>query len=135
MVNGMQQAQEQRQAAEAAAEGEQWLESRHSAAEQYLKDKIGIQPDKHTWNYIYGTTIALSQANPNGDNDAAFAQAVDSYVEQLNTMRRMPSANGTAPTVLPTGGGTPSNVIPQDMSDKDRRRLAVDMFSQALKDA
>lgn len=135
LVTGMQQQVQQREAAELAAEGEQWLESRHNAAEQYLKEKVGITPDKNTWNYIYGTTIALSQANPKGDNDAAFAQAVDSYVEQLNTFRRMPNANGSAPTVLPTGGGTPSNVIPNELSDKDRRKLAVDMFSQALKDA
>jgi hypothetical protein len=135
LVNGMQEQVQQREQQQLAAEGEQWLESRHTAAEDYLKNKVGITPDKNTWNYIYGTTIALSQANPNGDNDAAFAQAVDSYVEQINTFRRTPSANGNAPTVLPTGGGTPSNVIPNDISDKDRRKLAVDMFSQALKDA
>jgi hypothetical protein len=135
IVQAMQQHQQQQEAAALAAEGEQWLDSRHKAAEDYLTQKVGITPDRSTWNYIYGTAIALSSANPNGDNDAAFAQAVDSYVEQLNTFRKMPTANGSAPTVLPTGGGTPSNVLPQDMSDKDRRKMAVDMFSQALKDA
>lgn len=135
IVAAMQQEVQQREAAQLEHEGEQWFESRMKAAESYLKEKVGIEPDKYTWNYILGTTIGLSNASPNGDNDAAFAQAVDSYVAQLTAMRRMPTANASAPTVLPTGGGTPSNALPNDLSDKDRRKLAVDMFSQAFKDA
>jgi hypothetical protein len=135
MITAMQEQVQQRQQAELMAEGEAWVESRVKAAEEYLKDKIGIEPDRNTWNFILGTAAGLSQANPNGDNDAAFAQAVDAYVEQIDTIRSMPRANQNAPTVLPTGGGTPSNALPTDMSDKDRRKLAVDMFTHGLKDA
>lgn len=134
LIEGMQQAQQAQQQRQMEAEGEQWLEERHSAAEKYLTEKVGITPDKTTWNYIYGVALGISQSNPNGDNDAAFAQAVDAYVQNLNQMRQLPTRNSQAPTVLPTGGGTPSNVLNPDMSDQERRKTAVAMFSAALKD-
>lgn len=138
LVQGMQQEVQQREATQAAAEGEQWLENRMNAATSYLKEKFQIEPGKEDWNYILGTAAGLASGvdNPTAaTNDAAFAQAVDAYVAQVNRFRGMRTANSSAPTVLPTGGGTPSNVISNELSDRDRRKLAVDMFSQALKDA
>jgi hypothetical protein len=128
IIQGMQQAQQMR----AEADTEQWLDQQMKSAEEYLtKNNIPVNPA--TWNYVLNVAAGINQSN-GGNSDAAFAKAVDMYVENVNHLRSIPTANSTAPAVMPTSGGMPSsNGVPTDLSDQDRRKMAVDMFSQALR--
>lgn len=126
IVAAMQAAQEQ----QLERQGEQWLDSKMTEATEIFK-AAGIEPTREAWAYILNTTMGLGQSM---DNDAAFKQAVDSYMGIMHQARSMPTANSTAPTVLPTSGGTPSNQSPVNVSDEDRRKMGAEMLRAAFKD-
>lgn len=126
IIQAMQHAEAQR----VERQGEQWLDEQMATAGNKFK-AAGIEPTRETWAYVLNTAMGLSQSM---DNDAAFEQAVNSYVGLMHNARRMPTANSTAPTVLPTSGGTPSNTSPDQMSDQDRRKYGADMLRAAFKD-
>lgn len=128
-VNAMQQAQETREQEQLAAQGEQWLDGKVAAATEVLKSK-GIEPD---WDYIITKTIALVESGQVKDHDQAFDQMVESYVSKVDNWRTRPTASSTAPLVMPTNGGTPSNQLP-DMSDgKTRRQTGAAMLDAAFR--
>lgn len=126
-VQAMEQAQQARAAQEAEAEGEQWLEQKISATTELLKEK-GIEPD---WDYIFARTMALGQSNQGLDNDQAWEQSVNAWINKVNGMR--PSASSGAPPVMPTSGGTPSNQIPNITDGKTRRELGAAYLQAAFR--
>lgn len=128
-VNAMEQAQQARAQQEAEAEGEQWLEQKISATTKLLEEK-GIEPD---WDYIFARTMALGQSGQVPDNDQAWEQAVNAWVTKVDSMRSRPTANSSAPPVMPTSGGTPSNQIPNITDGKTRRELGAAYLNAAFR--
>lgn len=111
----------ERQQQEEAAQADQWLESeiaKHSQANP------GVQLD---WEYII--TKAQAIADKTGNVDSSIEHAVTDYLGLISKVRTIPSASASAPRLLPTVGGAPSNITDvSKLSDKDRRALGVEML-------
>lgn len=113
IVQQMQAAQQQRE----AQEGEVWLDERVKDITTSLEKKGITDPD---WDYILTVAGSLIE-HKKMDHDKALDAATEMFVSKIQGYMARPTANSTAPTVLPTHGGTPSNQLPLDMSEKDRR--------------
>jgi len=128
-VAAMQQAQEARQQQEEAAVGEQWLDSKVAETTELLKQK-GIEPD---YDYIITRALALGQSGQATDNDQAWEQAVQSWISKVDSWGNRKTANSTAPLVMPTNGGTPSNQLPDMSNGKSRRQIGAAMLDAAFR--
>ena len=124
ILEQMQAARQQQEEAEAEA----WLNQRTEQITNELQQK-GIEPD---WDYIMAVATALIEHRKMG-HDEAINAAVEQFVGKVQSYMARPTANRSAPMVLPTHGGTPSNQTPAFESGKDRRAYGAAALQAALR--
>jgi hypothetical protein len=124
----MQYMEAQRQA-QASQEADIWLSSKQAQVTENYQ-KRGIDPD---WDYILGVAAGKTAAGVHPDK--AFDEGVAAYEAAITKMMTRPTANSSAPPVFAPSGGTPStNFDASKLSDSDRRKMMVEMLTQANKD-
>lgn len=127
IVAGMQQAQQQRLMMDAEAQLDQQIKT----TEETLRG-AQIEPDARAMRFITMSAMAYNEQDGGGNEDANFQKATQDYVDLMMGARSAPRAGASAPPVMPTNGGTPSNrVDTASMSDEDRRRYMADMLTAA----
>lgn len=127
IVQMAQQAQQQK----LEAEGDQWVDHKTQEATAVF-EKSGVTATPETWAYVINTAMGLSQGGV--DNDEAFDRAVQSYIGLIHQARGMPTANSSAPLVMPASGATPSPPNPVEMDETARKRYGADYLRAVFKE-
>lgn len=131
----MQQFIQAQQQAKAEQESAQWLTSEQARLTADVKQRRGIDMAPEDWNYVLGVAAAHNNMNPRGNPAESLNVAMKQFEAQLDRFTSRPTANSTAPPVFASSGGTPSTAFdPSKLTDLERRKLAVQMLNQQLKD-
>lgn len=117
-------------------QAEAQVASQQQAVMQDLNTKFGMnltmdpqdRNSRPVWDYILKTAAVIAERTGNYDN--AIPQAAQQYVEFVQSVRQMPTANSTAPMVLPPSNGVPSTQGPDTakMDDQARRAYGVQLL-------